>query len=467
MAMSRYIKVKEKTENKWLIPLFVFLFAALGVAFAAGGYTYGRYVTIIILGLATLLNIDDLFCLICFALPFASMLKLAQGSTTILAILYIIILIKLMSREKMDLPPISFFAFLVFAALQTLTIFFYDSVITNIFSTLLNIAFVFLISNYFLSKEFNNPNLLTNASLCFSLSTTLDLLLCDIFPNIPRLVHAKRYAVISSANRYAASVLDPNELSQIILIAISLLIAIFPSFKNKTSKFFAIAMIIYMAITGVRTNSKSYVLTIIPLFLFLIFIYLRTIFKNKGATATIMHLIPILLLTIAGGLLIINYMVIPVFEARSGENTDLLTNRSSIWSRYIMSLFSNPDVLFIGCGANNVTSLLRLAGLSGDGVPHNAYLEYIIQFGLGGLTMMYLCWKKAFISIKNKLNTFFVLPLISFLITSFGLSINANDCFFILFTLLALPLAENINTPLISFHKDDLNNQQNQTLTSK
>lgn len=453
MAMSRYIKVKEKTENKWLIPLFVFLFATLGVAFSAGGFTYGRYVTVIILGLGVLLDIDDTFCLLCFCLPFASLLKFSLSSTTIIAILYIVVIFKLMSKERMDVPPIAFFAFLILASLQTFTIFLYNSIITNVFSTLLNVVFVLFTSTYFSSQEFKNSRLLISASLCLSISCTLMLLLCDIFPQLPRLAHAERYAELVAANRYAATVLDPNELSQLILIAICLLIAIMPSIKTAFSKIVIVIMAIYMAFTGVRTNSKSYVVSIFFLFAFLLFIYLRSVVQKEGAGAVITKLIPIILVAVAGAVLLIQFVVVPVFEARSSEQTDLLTNRTNIWGNYIEALFQSPDVLLIGCGANNVTGVLRLVGNTSTVVPHNFYLEYIIQFGFGGLVMLFLCWKKVFTTLRSKLNTYFALPLLVFMITAFGISVNANDCLFILLALLSIPLPEELSQQVIATRK--------------
>ena len=450
MATSRYIKVKEKKENKWLLPLLIVLFSFLGVAFAAGGFTYGRYVTVLILGLGVLLDIDDTFCLLCFCLPFASLLKFSLESTTIIAILYIVIVFKLMSKERMDVPPIAFFAFLILASLQTFTIFFYNSIITNVFSTLLNVVFVLFTSTYFSSSELKSSRLLIPASLCLSISTTIMLLLCDIFPQLPYLAHPERHAQLVAANRYGATVLDPNELSQLILIAICLLIAILPAIKSFWRKFICIAMIIYMAIVGVRTNSKSYVLTIIVLFVFLLFIYLRNIVRNEGSSSGITKLIPIVIIAIVGTVFMFQYMVIPVFESRSTENTDFLTNRTNIWEYYIEALLQSPDVLLIGCGANNVTGVLKLVGNNSKVVPHNFYLEYLIQFGFGGIVMFCLCWKKVLVSVKSKLNTFFFLPLAAFLITSFGISVNANDCLFILLALLSLPIPEELNQQVIT-----------------
>ena len=456
MATSRYIKVKEKNkekDSKRLITVFVFLFVALGFMFAMGGFTYGRLVTAAILGLGVLLSIEDNFCLLCFCLPFASMLKLSQDSSTIIPIFYIIIVFKLMSREKMDVPPLSFFAFLLLAALQTFTIFFYDSIITSIFAFLLNVIFVFFLSNYFSSQEFNSPHLLSTASLCIGVSSTIMLLLNDLFPRLPHLVHPQRAAMIEEADRYAATVLDPNELSQLILIAICLLIAILPSIKSAFGKFLSFAAMTYMAITGIRTHSKSYVISILFLFAFLLFNYLRMITKKQGLAAAISRIVPIVFLAIIGGIFIINYALIPIFEARSTEQTDFFTGRTSIWNKYILALLQSPDVLLIGCGANNVTGIFKLFGYEYDTVPHNFYLEYVIQFGFGGLAAIFMCWKRVMSLIKSKLNTFFSLPLAAFLITAFGISVNDNDCLFILLALLSLPIPEELNQQVITTNK--------------
>lgn len=449
MATSRYIKSEEKTDNRWLLPVVIALFAVFGVFFSIGGYSYGRFITIGIVLFAVLLDVNSLFCLIMFSFSFSSMLKLSESTITMMSVLYLILILKLILKKGMGLSASSILGFLVFTALQLFSVVFYGSSLTGIVAVLLTVIFVLFSADYFNSPEADAQQLLPKASLFFAAGITTDLVLCDIFPHLPSQVNAAEHAKHIAINRYTATVLDPNELSQIILIAVGLIIAIMPSIKTKWSKFLCVVMMVYIAIVGIRTNSKSYVLTLVALFAFMIILYIRHIYLTKGSHAAIMRTLPVLLLAALGCILLFIYVVIPVFESRSGEQTDFLTNRGNIWNRYLSALFQRLDVLLIGCGAGNVTSVVRLAGGSSTVVPHNTYLEYVIQFGLLGLTLVFVTWNKALVSIKEKLNTYFLLSLAAFLITAFGISVNANDCFFVLMALLSLPLPHDVNQRII------------------
>lgn len=449
MATSRYIKSEEKTDNQWLLPVVIALFAVFGVVFSFGGYSYGRFITIGIVLFAVLLDVNSLFCLIMFSFSFSSMLKLSASTITMMSVLYLILILKLILKKGMGLSASSILGFLIFTALQLFSVVFYGSSLTGIIAVLLTVIFVLFSADYFNSPEADSQQLLPKASLFFAAGITTDLVLCDIFPNLPSQVHASKHAILTEANRYAATIMDPNELSQIILISLGLLIAILPGIKTKWGKCLCVGMMLYIALVGVRTNSKSYVLAVLVLFASLMFIYLRRISREKGFRTALIRTLPILILTIVGCILLLIFVIVPVLDVRSGENADFLTNRSGIWTRYLYALFQRLDVLLIGCGAGNVTGIIRLVGGSATGVPHNTYLEYVIQFGVLGLVFLSVSWKKTMRSLKKKLNTYYVLAIAAFLITAFGISVNANDCLFVLLALLSLPLSADTDHKII------------------
>lgn len=453
MATSRYIKQVNKTDNNWLLPLLVVLFSGLGIAFSIGGYTAGRYFTILLVGVSLLLNVEDLLCFIMFCFPFSSMLKLSAATISVLPILYLIVIVKLLAYKKLNLPLLSLFCYMALALLQILTIPFYEAAYTGIISLLLNAALVLFSASYFNSEKFDKPYLLTSASLFFGSGATVMLLLNDLFPHLPSMVDAAKQLELEKADRYAATILDPNELAQILLIAIGLLIAVMPSIRSKWGKFFSMVMMVYMAFTGLRTHSKSYVISLVLLFAVIMLTYLRIVAKKGGSGKAFLRLVPVLALMLIVGIFLLVYVVIPVFETRSSEQTDLLTNRLGIWERYLSALLQSPDTLLIGCGAGNVTGLIRMIGQNTNTVPHNAYLEYVIQFGLVGLALLLTSWKNALSLLKQKSNTYFVIPLAAFLITAFGISVNANDCPFLLLTLLAMPLPPSTDKPMIQARK--------------
>ena len=346
------------------------------------------------------------------------------------------------AKGKISISPISLLCYFFFTVLQVCSILFYAAAYAGIIATLLNVAFVMFISNYFRVDDESSSSLLPRASLFFCTGTTTLLLMCDIFPRLPHMVNATQATIAEETNRYSATILDPNELSQIILIAAGLIIATLPFIQSKGGKFAIFAMLVYLSVTGVRTNSKSYVITLVGLFAFLMFMYVRIVAQKEGAAKALTKLLPILLITLVGCVLLFIYVVIPVFDTRGSENTDLLTNRATIWGNYLDALQQRFDVSLIGVGGGNVTRVMHLVGRAGRGVPHNTYLEYFIQFGLVGILLLIVCWKTVFSSVKEKLNTNYIVPLVAFLVTAFAISVNSNDCPFILLTILALPLPE-------------------------
>ena len=449
MATSRYIKQQNNTKNHWLIPLLAVFFAAMGTVFAFFGYEAGQYFTMVVLLMGALLNVDDSFCLILFCLPFTSLLKLSASSISVLPFLYLLFLLKILAAGKSNVSPMAMFGFMAFTIFQCISMLLYDAPYANVLSTALNVAFVMFTAGHYSKEAPRDPKLMTTAALSFSFGVTLDLLLCDIFPNLPQQVDAVKQAELATANRYAATVLDPNDLAQIILIAIGLLIAVLPSIENRLGRCSILLMLIYIGICGIRTNSKSYAIAIVLLFLFLMVMYLRIVSKREGSGVAWQRFIPLLLLALVGFGVAFFTIILPVFESRSSENVDLLTNRTGIWNNYLRALQQRMDVALLGCGGGNVTAVMRLIGIETNGVPHNAYIEYLIQFGIIGLCSLCIAWSGVFKLIKQKMNTYFSLPLVAFLITAFGISVNANDCLFVLLALLSLPLPPNTDRKIL------------------
>lgn len=458
MATSRYI-VQNKNENKekkWLLPFLIVFFFGFGFAFSVGGFSYGRFFTIALLGISALLSIEDGFCTLMFAFSFASMLKIDLASISMLAVLYLILLLKVALKGEIHTPPLALFCFFVFAIIQALSILVYDAGYTRIISTLLNIGFVMIMSGYFAEHQSKLSHMLPRASLFFISGATVMLLLSDIFPHLPRMAHPTQHAALVASQRYAATVLDPNELAQIILIAIGLGIAILPTIKSKFAKILLLAIGIYIGITGIRTNSKSYVITILFILVFLVFIYTSSTAKKEGFGKAAVKLLPIALGTVVLLYVLVIYVVIPVFEARGGEQASMLTNRENIWRNYLAALGQRLDVAIIGCGGGNTTHIMKLVGRNTSGAPHNSYLEYLIQFGVIGIALIIGAWKTMFGQIRNKLSSYYAISLASFLITAFSISVNSSECPYILLTLLSLPLNEEAQTINLTNIKNNL-----------
>lgn len=406
------------------------------------GYTGSRLVVLLLLGISVLTDIEKNFCLIAFCLPMSSILKISSTSISILPLLYFIVIIKLFLKRKARLNIYSLVALAFFCLLQVSSVLFYGAEVTSIVSLLLNVVFVVCSSAYFFEYGEENRQLKTTSIFLMS-GTFLDIFLCDIFPNIPYIINYQKQSQLDYNNRYAAMNMDPNEYSQIVLVSIGLAVAIMPLIKSKLGKILDIAVIAYFAVKGYRSYSKSYVLSLMLLFFVALVIYIFKTAKEKGPIVTMLKFVPIAIVGVIGASLLYQYVVVPVFEARSALQADLLTGRDYIWGEYFKALKQRPDVVVIGCGASNSTFLHKYCSLHGS-VAHNLYLEFLIQFGITGIITLSIAWRDSIKSIvKNKLTNYMVLPLAAFLVTSFGISANANDCLYVLMFIMSMPYSAN------------------------
>jgi O-antigen ligase len=239
--------------------------------------------------------------------------------------------------------------------------------------------------------------------------------------------------------RFAAMVGDANEYSQIVLVSIGCLIYSLQFLNTTFQKGISIILIVYLSIKGISSNSKSYVLTLFIMLALVILFYLTSVLKNKGVYSFIVQVIPIMIVGIIGLLYVYNDMILPVLEARAEENTGFFTGRDRIWSEYSKALSQRLDVLFIGDGAGNVTFLNNYNSLDHE-VPHNTYLEYLIQFGILGLISLIGTFNKVFKQLFENKTIYAFLPLGAFLITAFAISANASDCLFIVLLFIAVPI---------------------------
>lgn len=429
--MKNCIKNK-KIEWVQLITLCIILFIDCAL-FNSGGYGIGRIFTLLIIFGSLFLNIEKLLFLIIFCLPFSGVLKLSENSITIMPILYLIATFKLIiqSEEKYDLNGILAIGGVFF--LQILSCIIYGAQLISSIAFLLSAIFVFLIGKKLSKQVWEEGYLLKNIALFFVVAVCLETISADAFPRVPYYISLEKHLVALSGNRFAALSIDPNEYAQHVLIALGLIVAVFPVIKNPFVKFSCIPPIIFLGYKGFLTYSKSYALTLLVLFVILAGIFLFKFVKNRGKEALIL-IIPLCLITILGGYLIYQNILQAIFEKRS--DTELLSGRGDVWRYYITQILYRFDCLLLGCGASNTLYIVR--GLT-EYVPHNLYIEYLVQFGLIGLVSLYFIFKESIKGIIEKTGTYMMLPILLFLITSLGISANANDTIFFILVIACIP----------------------------
>lgn len=433
---------KDKKQSLYLLIALICTMIITALLFNIAGYSYGRYVTILIVAISIFLSVDHIYCVIIFCLPFASMLKLGAATISILPILYLVVLAKLLFIQRVRVNNLAFSSVLLIALLQLIYVISYGANITSVLSMMLSIVFIMFSASYFRSHTDEKNSLITTASIFLLVATALNILISDIFPDIPYMINYEKQVSLDYDNRFGALYVEPNELAQIILISVGLFVSVFKNISNKTARVALLCTALYIAINGIRTNSKSYVLVALVLIVFSFIMYLAYTAKKKGSGAAILKLLPVLIILVAVSSYFYASVLAPVFEERGATGADILSDRGEVWNNYLSLLMQRLDILLVGYGIGNVPNSLKLIGISTNVVPHNLYIEFVIQFGLIGLFALAIAWTSIWKSISKKAKTLFLLPILAFAATSLAISANSSDCLYILLLILSMPLTD-------------------------
>ena len=436
--MQNYmIENKDKNSTTVFLMLLSLIMVITVCVFNRVGYNASRFAVLLLIAISMFINIDKSLCLLVFCLPFVSILKWSAVSVTILPFLCMIIVAKIIfSNQRISMNRIM--CVMLLLIIQLFVSFAYDSSLLSLISFFVSALFVVTSTEHFNSNRCKNKNLVFDLSVFLSFAMILSILLCDLFPDILYVINLKEQIELDSSGRFAAMLGDPNEYSQLVLISIALLLFIISRCKTKTCKMACILGMVYLCISGYRSYSKSYALSLMVLWGISIFIYLYGTYKQKGSRKVLFVVIPAFLFFVVGAVIIYNNVIVPVFEARSQESTDILTGRGAIWGNYIEGLFSHFEYLLFGVGYGNVTYVVS-DNVVTNVVPHNLYLEYVAQFGIIGVLLLLGCWKKSVSMLREKKSVFLWLAMLMFLVTSFGISANSNDCIFVIMVILAAP----------------------------
>ncbi len=434
--MKDYIKDK-KIEWYQFIALCAVLFIDC-MLFNSSGYNIGRLFAVLIVVATVFFDIQKSLFVIAFCLPFSSILKLSDGGITIIPILYLIVICKLLITERVNYSASGIIAIAIFICFQILACIAYNANLISIISFLLSIVFVFMAGEYLVQQKNNYRYLFVNLVLFFVGALCLETICADLFTQIPNYISAKKHLLLENAGRYAALNIDPNEYTQLVLIALGLLIAIFPMINSKIIKAFCIIPFAFLVSKGFLTYSKSYAITLLFLFFILSIVFLFQYLKKHG-TSALFIIIPFFIIVIIGGVLIYENVLKVIFEKRQSD--DLLTGRGDIWLEYLNALRYRLDCLILGCGASNTVYLAPVA----NDVPHNLYIEYLVQFGIIGLVSLICVFKTSFKNISKNARSYLIIPILAFAVTSFGISANASDVVFFVLIIVCLPYKQITN----------------------
>lgn len=416
-------------------------------------YSFGIIFSTCYLLLFLCLNTENKYYVILFTLPFASIFKISSDLPSVLIILLSLYLFHVLIIKSIKIKITDYLFLIAIVLFQVLSIYIYQGSYISLLSFILNIIFMkacILNFNSLSSKK----QMLFNSSYVFSMSMFISILSSDIFPNIPYIVSMEKQTLLMSINRFSGLNGDPNYFNQLILVAICLLFASLLKVENK-NKWLLLILYLFLILSGFRSVSKSYALSIIVVFILTLYYKNKLLpFKFKLINVKALKLLLSFSLFVAGIIslfLLSKFVVIPVFQARTDTN-DILTGRGDIWIYYLKLLYQNPGILLTGVGfSNNAAILGKHFGIYM--VPHNVYLEILVDCGLIVICLLFLFFKEIFTNFKLKRQDPYFMFFIIILFTSFGLSLSSNDAFFIFLPLITLISGEvNNNEKVSDYH---------------
>lgn len=419
------------------------------------GIIFSAFYILIFLGL----NTENKFFVILFTLPFASIFKISSGLPSMLIILLSFYLFHVLIIKSTKIKITDYLFLTAIILFQILSIYIYQGSYISLLSFILNIIFMKACILNFNSLSLSSKKMMfINSSYVFGTSMFISILASDIFPNIPYIVFMEKQTLLMSINRFSGLNGDPNYFNQLILIAICLLFAALLKVKNNY-KWVLFLLYMFLIISGFRSVSKSYALSIIVVFIMTLYYKNKLVsFKSELINVKALKLLLSFSLFVAGiiSLFILSkFVVMPVFQART-DTDDILTGRGDIWIHYLKLLYQNPEILLTGVGfSNNAAILGKHFGIYM--VPHNVYLEILVDCGLIVICLLFLFFKEIFTDFKLKRQDPYFMFFVIILFTSFGLSLSSNDAFFIFLPLITL-IGGEVN--------NDEKNSNNHTYTS-
>jgi len=427
--------VKLKKARLMFILLFWFSTAML---FNYLTYLGGLISTIIGVAVFLCLKKIEKYLFIIAGLPFAAVFKMAASLPSSLVLIYFLFLLLHFGQKKIEKNSV--FAFLLLILFQTLSCIVFDGFSLSIISFLLNVLFMKCMVDELHELQLDDrKNVFKYAAIVFSIAMILDILSALVFPELPYVISYDKAVALENVGRFSALNTDPNYFSQLLLISIGLLIPIIQEFFKNGKIVSAILLCLFeivLVVYGIETKSKSFVVTMIVLFVLILALILLS--KKRKLYQYALGMLAIVSVLIFA-IWFYNDVLLRVFLERE-NSLGVLTGRDKIWSYYLDLFMSNPLTFILGMGFANGQNVIG-SRTDASYAAHNAYLEILGDIGIVGILSLL-----AFLNIKSKKFGFSFknskyLFVIMIMVTSFALSISSFDSVYIF-----LPLMVCANT---------------------
>lgn len=419
-----------KISKKQIFIIKTIMFWVVSVVlFSKISYKGGLICSFVGLIIFITLDLEEKFLFILSTLPLAAIFKIAISTPSSIVILYLLFLGEYYLKKK-KINKKMVYGIIGFVISQLITVLIFEASIISIGAFCVNIIFCATAYEY-LNRECRIS--FKDAAYMFSISMTINIISAQIFPFMARQICYDKQVSLESAGRFAALNGDSNYYSQLVAVAICMLLAVL--IRSKSNRILNILWMIFLGIEGLKSGSKSFVVIILIIMIIFAFLILKNSKKDMKFIIKSTILIVIALVCIIG---FAKFILIPLFIERSLDNTSLFSNREDIWQKYLFNIKRMPVVWFIGTGVMNGGNIL-----ANGAAAHNVYIELFAETGVLGILSILLIWKNLMFKFVKNISSFEVMYVGALFITSLSLSLSSNDAIFVLLPILALLSTNN------------------------
>jgi O-antigen ligase len=376
----------------------IFLITLIGILiqglFVMGG-NYTNIGLIVFIISMVIINKNDLILLIFFLIPNQRLLVINDSNVSLLNISFLLLLPFVIKRNTVKLNSLIFSSFLLilFGILVSL--------INDSFNELILIVKL-LIVVFVLIGEIRNASLIKFKNLILSF----------IFGSFT-LIFLSILTLNDYTERFEGGEFnEPNYVGSICAFNLALILIIYEQINLRKSV--SILISIFLILGGLLTQSRSFVLSLV--ILFVVFILMNL--KKQLIKSTLL----ILLFFVFVSKYVIdfynkNFLLQAISERiLNPKGDDVSGGRIGLYNDYYLLITKDLKSLFLGIGSNAYEKYNL------DQVAHNSILEDIVSFGIVGTIIIYVFIFKSFKSvIKGKTIFISIIPLFIFLLSSMTL----------------------------------------------
>lgn len=360
---------------------FLVLLAIVGCIVGSFYFTALAYVGLALAMICVVsFEVTNIFFLCFFLMPFAQIFKTAPNSTSFFTMVEFAFLAKIMVvKEDYDAQYVTNVGGFVFY-IMFLGIALKQIDILLILKMLSNLSLLYFFIDQYQECDCQRYIFFYSSGLVLS---SLVGLFKDTIPKMSQMFVrgiATQYVNGAQVTRFSGTFADPNYYSIAIIVCVGLIIAFSFCYGIKAQN---VIWGVTLAVFGLMTYSKSYLLMLVMLSFFALWIMLKK--GLIGQTLFLIYNVPLLLTM---GVLQNNRFISGILfrltntsEKRSGMNA-ITTGRWGIWEKYFAHFLSKKRILLFGEGLG--------APYLGGIAMHNIFVEMIYYVGVVG-SFLFLC----------------------------------------------------------------------------